>query len=35
MAFHRGLVEHSAFVDAEVSTNLLDRVGPGAFVADR
>jgi hypothetical protein len=29
------MVEHSAFVGAEVSTNLLDRVGPSAFVAER
>ena len=35
LPFHRGMVEHSAFVDAEVSTNLLDRVGPGAFVGER
>jgi acetyl-CoA carboxylase biotin carboxylase subunit len=35
LPFHRGMVEHSAFVGAEVSTNLLDRVGPSAFVADR
>ncbi len=31
--FHRGIIENAAFLDAEVSTNLLDRVGPGAFVA--
>jgi acetyl-CoA carboxylase biotin carboxylase subunit len=31
--FHRGIVDNAAFVGAEVSTNLLDRVGPGAFVA--
>jgi biotin carboxylase len=31
--FHRGIIENDAFVDARVSTNLLDRVGPGAFVA--
>jgi acetyl-CoA carboxylase biotin carboxylase subunit len=30
--FHRGIIENAAFLDAEVSTNLLDRVGPGAFV---
>ncbi len=35
LPFHRGMVEHSAFVGAEVSTNLLDRVGPSAFVAER
>ena len=34
LPFHRGMIEHSAFVDAEVSTNLLDRVGPAAFVAE-
>ena len=33
LAFHRGIVENAAFLDAEVSTNLLDRVGPAAFVA--
>jgi len=32
LAFHRGIVENAAFLDAEVSTNLLDRVGPAAFV---
>ena len=32
LAFHRGIVDNAAFVDAEVSTNLLDRVGPAAFV---
>ncbi len=31
--FHRGIIENAAFLDAEVSTNLLDRVGPAAFVA--
>jgi acetyl-CoA carboxylase biotin carboxylase subunit len=31
--FHRGIVDNDAFVGAEVSTNLLDRVGPAAFVA--
>ena len=31
--FHRGIIEHEAFLDARVSTNLLDRVGPAAFVA--
>ena len=30
--FHRGIIENEAFLDARVSTNLLDRVGPGAFV---
>ncbi|HEX6129337.1 MAG TPA: acetyl-CoA carboxylase biotin carboxylase subunit [Candidatus Limnocylindria bacterium] len=33
LAFHRGIVDNDAFLDAEVSTNLLDRVGPAAFVA--
>ena len=33
LPFHRGIIDHAAFVDAEVSTNLLDRVGPAAFVA--
>ena len=33
LAFHRGIVDNPAFLQAEVSTNLLDRVGPGAFVA--
>ena len=31
--FHRGIIENDAFREARVSTNLLDRVGPGAFVA--
>ena len=31
--FHRGIIENEAFREARVSTNLLDRVGPGAFVA--
>ena len=31
--FHRGIVGNDAFREARVSTNLLDRVGPGAFVA--
>ena len=33
LPFHRGIVDNAAFLGAEVSTNLLDRVGPGAFVA--
>jgi acetyl-CoA carboxylase biotin carboxylase subunit len=33
LSFHRGIVNNDAFLDAEVSTNLLDRVGPAAFVA--
>jgi acetyl-CoA carboxylase biotin carboxylase subunit len=31
--FHRGIVDNDAFLEARVSTNLLDRVGPAAFVA--
>ncbi|HEX7172882.1 MAG TPA: acetyl-CoA carboxylase biotin carboxylase subunit [Candidatus Limnocylindria bacterium] len=31
--FHRGIIDNEAFLDARVSTNLLDRVGPAAFVA--
>ncbi|HEX2220995.1 MAG TPA: acetyl-CoA carboxylase biotin carboxylase subunit [Candidatus Limnocylindria bacterium] len=31
--FHRGIIENDAFLGAAVSTNLLDRVGPAAFVA--
>jgi len=33
LPFHRGIVENASFLGAEVSTNLLDRVGPAAFVA--
>ncbi|HEY7331975.1 MAG TPA: acetyl-CoA carboxylase biotin carboxylase subunit [Candidatus Limnocylindria bacterium] len=33
LPFHRGIVTNDAFLDAEVSTNLLDRVGPAAFVS--
>ena len=33
LPFHRGIVDNAAFLDAQVSTNLLDRVGPAAFVA--
>ncbi len=33
LPFHRGIVNNDAFLEAEVSTNLLDRVGPAAFVA--
>jgi acetyl-CoA carboxylase, biotin carboxylase subunit len=33
LPFHRGIIDNAAFVDGEVSTNLLDRVGPAAFVA--
>jgi acetyl-CoA carboxylase, biotin carboxylase subunit len=32
LPFHRGIIDNAAFVEAEVSTNLLDRVGPAAFV---
>jgi acetyl/propionyl-CoA carboxylase alpha subunit len=31
--FHRGIIDNEAFLGARVSTNLLDRVGPTAFVA--
>jgi len=33
LPFHRAIVDNAAFISAEVSTTLLDRVGPGAFVA--
>jgi acetyl-CoA carboxylase biotin carboxylase subunit len=33
LPFHRGIIDNAAFLEAEVSTNLLDRVGPAAFVA--
>jgi len=33
LPFHRGIVDNPAFLGGEVSTNLLDRVGPAAFVA--
>ncbi|MEX0710136.1 MAG: acetyl-CoA carboxylase biotin carboxylase subunit [Chloroflexota bacterium] len=33
LPFHRGIVDNSAFLGGEVSTNLLDRVGPAAFAA--
>ena len=32
LPFHRGIVDNAAFLGAEVSTNLLDRVGPASFV---
>ena len=32
LTFHRGIVDNAAFLGGEVSTNLLDRVGPAAFV---
>ena len=31
--FHRGIIDNEAFLAGRVSTNLLDRVGPAAFVA--
>jgi acetyl-CoA carboxylase biotin carboxylase subunit len=33
LPFHRGIVDNAAFLGAEVSTNLVDRVGAAAFVA--
>jgi acetyl-CoA carboxylase, biotin carboxylase subunit len=33
LSFHRGIIDNAAFLSGEVSTNLLDRVGPAAFVA--
>jgi acetyl-CoA carboxylase biotin carboxylase subunit len=33
LPFHRGIIDNAAFLGAQVSTNLLDRVGPAAFVA--
>ena len=33
LPFHRGIIDNDAFLGAQVSTNLLDRVGPAAFVA--
>ncbi len=30
--FHRGIIDNDAFLSARVSTNLVDRVGPAAFV---
>jgi acetyl-CoA carboxylase biotin carboxylase subunit len=32
LPFHRGIIDNDAFLTARVSTNLLDRVGPAAFV---
>jgi acetyl-CoA carboxylase biotin carboxylase subunit len=32
LPFHRGILGNDAFLEARVSTNLLDRVGPAAFV---
>jgi len=34
LPFHRGIIDNAAFVKAEVSTSLLDRVGPAAFVGE-
>jgi acetyl-CoA carboxylase biotin carboxylase subunit len=33
LPFHRGIIDNAAFLQGAVSTNLLDRVGPAAFVA--
>jgi acetyl-CoA carboxylase, biotin carboxylase subunit len=33
LPFHRGIIDNDAFLEAEVSTNLLDRVGPATFVS--
>jgi acetyl-CoA carboxylase biotin carboxylase subunit len=33
LPFHRGIIDNEAFLGAQVSTNLLDRIGPAAFVA--
>jgi acetyl-CoA carboxylase, biotin carboxylase subunit len=33
LPFHQGIIDNEAFLGAQVSTNLLDRVGPAAFVA--
>ncbi len=33
LPFHRGIIDNAAFLGGEVSTNLLDRVGPAAFAA--
>ena len=33
LPFHRGMIDNAAFLEARISTNLLDRVGPAAFVA--
>ncbi len=33
LPFHRGIIGNDAFLGAQVSTNLLDRVGPAAFVS--
>jgi acetyl-CoA carboxylase biotin carboxylase subunit len=33
LPLHRALVSHRSFLDGEFTTNLLDRVGSGAFLA--
>ena len=33
VAFHRAILSHPVFLDGGFTTNLLDRVGPAAFVA--
>ncbi len=33
LPFHRGIIDNAAFLGGQVSTHLLDRVGPAAFVA--
>ena len=33
LPFHRGIIDNAAFLEGAVSTNLLDRVGPAAFIA--
>jgi acetyl-CoA carboxylase biotin carboxylase subunit len=35
LPFHQGIIDNEAFLGAQVSTNLLDRVGPAAFVTGR
>src|SRR4029450_9156446 len=32
LPFHRGIIDNAAFLEGAVSTNLLDRVGPAAFL---
>jgi acetyl-CoA carboxylase biotin carboxylase subunit len=34
-AFHRAVLDNPAFVDGRVTTNLIDRVGGAAFLAER
>ena len=33
VAFHRAILSHPVFLEGGFTTNLLDRVGPAAFVA--